>query len=108
MRKIVVSIACALALASCQTLDQADNFIRSTLPQACNALQSAYAGFKAFAEAGTVKQSTVQKVDLAFEGVATVCVDPAKATTFDVILRVTTATAIIVKARKEAENGKIQ
>lgn len=108
MWKGIFCLAFAIVLSSCsQTLDQSNAFIQRTLPQACNALSAAYTGFMAFAEAGTVKESTVRKVNTAFEGVSVVCENPSQATAFDVIIRVTTATSIIVKARKEVENAKI-
>jgi len=106
-RSAVALIAAASFLSACTTtssIQTADAAIQKNLPKVCSALETVYLAFAAIAVTGKVKTSLVNKVDAAYEGVHIVCVVPAQATSFDVIIRVTQAVVVVTAALKEARN----
>lgn len=102
MKRIAILCVAALSLASCTTTG-VDSTIQRSLPQVCSALQTAYVGFSAVAEAtGKVRKSTVDKVNAAYAGVRTLCVDPANATAINAAILVGQAYLVVTAALKEA------
>lgn len=74
MRKIAISMACALALASCSaTTGSIDTAIKAGVPYLCNAARPFHAAFLLSAATGKVKQSLIDKEATAYAQLETYC-----------------------------------
>ena len=105
MLKVSIVAALVVGLAGCSVTEsqtKVDVAIQKNLPKVCDALSTAYVAFAAVAATGKIKESTVKKVEVSYEGVQILCKDPANATAVDAVIRVTQAVIVVTNGLKEA------
>lgn len=103
MRKFTTFAAVVLALSSCTTTPETDAAVARNLTAACDALRVAYATYQPFAEAGHIGPKTAAKVNAVYPGVVILCTNPGAATGMSTVIRVASATAVIISALKNAQ-----
>lgn len=96
-------IATGLVATGCQTTN-VDTALAQNLPKVCSAFDTSYAVFQAATVSGEIKQSTINKVTTAYNGVQIVCSGNAPINTADAVIRVTLALATITAALKEVDD----
>ena len=90
------------ALSSCTTTS--DAAIQKDLPKICSALETAHTAFAAAVlVTDKIPTRTVVREDAAYQGVRTLCADPAHTTTVNAIFLAAQAYAVITASLKEAK-----
>lgn len=96
-------ISIGLVATGCQTTN-IDTALANNLPKVCSAMDTSYQVFQAATVSGEFKQSTINKVEKAYAGVAIVCTGDAPINTADAVIRVTLALATVTAALKEVKD----
>ena len=95
--KLAAVLATALVVSSCTTTDVD---LGKSWQQVCRALDTAHATFQAAALSGAISERTIEREERAYETVLELCAtEPVN--TADAIIRITAATATIVRYYKE-------
>lgn len=105
MKSIALVAAGTLALASCTTTGGSANIdatIQRSLPQICSSAEQAYATFLGVAATGSLKQSTIDKVQTAYAVAKPICDNPASATAAGTASKVIILAFTLKQALKEA------
>lgn len=104
MKRVITAAVIGLMLASCTTTgssQKVDAAIQKSLPQICSALDQAYLTFSAVAATGSVKQKTIDKVQVSYSVAQPVCDNPANATAAVITSKVIVAAFVLKAALKE-------
>lgn len=104
MKRLATVAVVAAMLASCTTTgssQKVDAAIQKSLPQICSALDQAYFTFSAVAATGSVKQKTVDKVQISYSVAQPVCDNPSQATAAVITSKVIVAAFVLKAALKE-------
>lgn len=104
--RIILAACLALALAACNTVNQAkvDQTIDQTVPIACAGVDLAWAGFEAYKASKPVKADLVVKANAAYFTAKDICANPPTDST-SALIAILKASAVFNSAIKAAKNG---
>lgn len=99
----IAAAAIALALSGCQTTGTIEQTVQRTLPQICDAAETAHLSLLIVAEAGAVSPATMRRADAAWVTLEPLCVDPDNVTAADILFAAATAYVVITAALRDAQ-----
>lgn len=104
MKQVIAVAATGVLVAGCTTSGSIDTAIRNNLPQTCRMIQTGYDAFSVVALTGNIRQSTVRKVEAAYQSTQVACANPENVTAANALIIAATAYATITVALREAKN----